>query len=174
MTVISAVSPVILVKFFFENPVAGEKLIKVHAHACMATIYLYLNLWVLVQSDLRGDFSCSNSAGLALEVASLVVRYRNRVIPTSLAGFLARVARRNARVFASAERVKSSPCRGIPHQHKDIQILLQNNAPVSLSASLLTVVVQSLNFVELRKTSDFPCNTSWDVQTAIEWARFFS
>ena len=32
MTVISAVSPVILVKFFFGNPVAGEKLIKIHAH----------------------------------------------------------------------------------------------------------------------------------------------
>ena len=43
MTVISAVSPVILVKFFFGNPVAGEKLKKVHAHACMATIYLSLN-----------------------------------------------------------------------------------------------------------------------------------
>ena len=40
--------------------------------------FFILNLWVLVQSDLRGDFSHSNFADLALDVASLVVRFRNR------------------------------------------------------------------------------------------------
>ena len=51
---------------------------------------------------------------------------------------------------------------------------IQYNDPVSLSASLPTVVVQSNNLVVLRKTSDFPCNTSWGVQTAKVWTRFFS
>ena len=41
MLVNSAVSPAILVKLIFGNPVAGEKLLKVHAHAWMATIYLF-------------------------------------------------------------------------------------------------------------------------------------
>ena len=44
------------------------------------------------------------------------------VVPTLLAGFLAGVARRNARVFASAAWVKSLPCWGMPHIHKDVQI----------------------------------------------------
>ena len=124
MTVNSAVSPVTLVKFIFGNPVAGEKLIKFHAHACKANIYLSLNSWVLVQSDLRGDFSCSNLCSSGIGVASLVVRIHYRVDTTSLAGFLAGVARRNARVFASAERVKSLPCWGMPHSPQGYPSLL--------------------------------------------------
>ena len=66
-------------------------------------------------SRISGEtFSHSNFADLALDVASLVVCYRNRVVPTLLAGFPARVARRKARVFASAAWVKSPPCWGIP------------------------------------------------------------
>ena len=71
-------------------------------------------------------------------------------------------------VFAFAARERSSPQLGDATLNtRSSTYCIQNNVPVSLSLSLPTAVVQSINFVEPRKTCDFPCNTSWDVRFCI-------
>ena len=163
MTVISAVSPVTLVKFFFGNPVAWEELIKVHAHACMATIYLSLNLWVLVQSDPRRSFSCSNLCSSGIGVACRVICICYCVDPTSFAGFLAGVALQNARIFTSAALLGDATLNTRISKPTAFKTTPRH---LYLWACLLSL--SSLIFVELRKTCDFKYNTSWDVQLCIQ------
>ena len=156
MTVHFAVSPAFLANFIFENPVAGEKLIRVHTHAWMATIYLFWTPGYLFSRISGETFSCSFSAGLALElpVSSSVIVIAPFLPhwPDSWQGL--RGERHAYSLLPTGWSLRLAG--GCPTYYKDVQILSQYNAPVSLSESLPTVVVQSKKIVEPRIDLWFP------------------